>query len=197
MEQIDFEKIAESLVQIGAMPSLPKDSLVYTGINDARNVLLRGLMWATKGNSKWLPEYDHVADWMNMNEGRGLLMFGDCGRGKSLIGKYIMPVIFSHYMKKIMNVYSAQYFNQNIDEVLQNKIVYIDDIGTEEISNQYGNKRVAFSELVDVAEANGNLIVVSTNLSLDSLTTKYGLRTTDRLKAITKQVLFKGESLRK
>ena len=197
MEQIDFGKIAESLAQIGAMPPLPKDSLIYTGLNDAGNVLHRGLMWATKGNGKWLPEYDHVADWLNMNEGRGLLMFGDCGRGKSLIGKYIMPVIFSHYMKKIMNVYSAQYFNQNIDEVLQNKIVYIDDIGTEEVSNQYGNKRVAFSELVDVAEANGNLIVVSTNLSLDSLTAKYGLRTTDRLKAITKQVLFKGESLRK
>ena len=42
----------------------------------------------------------------------------------------------------------------------------------------------------------GKLLILTTNLSIDELREKYGERTVDRLRAITKTVLFTGESLR-
>lgn len=197
MENIDFNEVAKVLVDIGAMPSLPSDNAVKVNVPGSKDVLMRGLNWVTRGNATWLPEYNEVAEWLTDNKGRGLLMFGDCGRGKSLIGKYILPLIFKHWLKKIMNVYTAQALNSNIDEALGRHIIYVDDIGTEEVSVQYGNRRMAFAELVDAAESKGKLLVISTNLSLDNLGAKYGERTMDRLRAITRQILFEGDSLRK
>ena len=84
----------------------------------------------------------------------------------------------------------------------------MDDIGTENLSVKYGEKRLAFAELTDEAEKKGKLLILTTNLSIDELREKYGERTVDRLRAITKTVLvdrlraitktvlFTGESLR-
>ena len=87
--------------------------------------------------------------------------------------------------------------NANADTVKQKHIIYIDDIGTENLSVKYGEKRLVFPELVDEAEKKGKLLIITTNLSLSELSEKYGERTIDRLRAITTSVLFKGESLRK
>ena len=32
-----------------------------------------------------LPEYEQITDWMTDTDGRGLLLIGDCGRGKSIV----------------------------------------------------------------------------------------------------------------
>ena len=60
----------------------------------------------------------------------------------------------------------------------------------------YGNERHAFPELMDRAEQNGNLVVVSTNLSGEEIEQVYGTRTLERIKACCKRVNFNGESLR-
>ena len=36
----------------------------------------------------WLPEYDEVATWLSGNNGKGLFLYGACGRGKSLLTRY-------------------------------------------------------------------------------------------------------------
>lgn len=87
--------------------------------------------------------------------------------------------------------------NTDIDDVMKKHIVYIDDIGTEGVSVRYGERRMAFPELVDDAEKKGKLLIVTSNLTTDELKEKYGERTLDRLKAISKLVLFKGKSLRR
>lgn len=87
--------------------------------------------------------------------------------------------------------------NANLDDVKQKHIIYVDDIGTESLSVKYGEKRLAFAELADETEKKGKLLIITTNLSIDELREKYGERTIDRLKAITRTVLFSGESLRK
>ena len=73
----------------------------------------------------------------------------------------------------------------------------IDDIGTEDNLNSYGNKRMPFAELCDAAEKKGKLLILTTNLSIDELTQRYGDRVVDRLIATTKAVPFTGDSLRK
>lgn len=86
--------------------------------------------------------------------------------------------------------------NAELDVVKQKHIIYVDDIGTENLSVKYGEKRLAFAELADEAEKKGKLLILTTNLSIDELREKYGERTIDRLRAITRTVLFSGESLR-
>jgi len=97
----------------------------------------------------------------------------------------------------VVNIFSAQELNQKIDEILKLHIIYIDDIGTEDNLNSYGNKRMPFAELCDAAEKKGKLLILTTNLSIDELTQRYGDRVVDRLIATTKAVPFTGDSLRK
>ena len=87
--------------------------------------------------------------------------------------------------------------NNLIDNILKNRIVCIDDIGTEGEYVKYGEHRVPFAELVDLAEKKGTLLILTTNLTVDELRVKYGERVVDRLRAITNVVYFKGSSLRK
>lgn len=149
-------------------------------------------------HAKWLEKnYRPIVDWMIDNKGKGLLITGGCGLGKTLIGKHILPLLLQDSCRKLVNIFTAQELNTKIDEILKLHIIYIDDIGTEEVSKVYGNVRCTFSELCDAAEQKGKLLIITTNLTANELEAKYGERTIDRLKAITKFVPFTGKSLRK
>lgn len=194
MEQINFKQTIERLKDSGFSP-VP--DTVNISIPDAKNVLLAGIKYFTGENAKWLPEYSEMVECMTNNNGRGLLCFGNCGRGKTLICGKIIPLLLNHYCGKVVNCYDAQQLNADLDTVKQKHIIYIDDIGTECLSVRYGEKRLAFAELTDEAEKKGKLLILTTNLTIEELREKYGERTIDRLRAITKTVLFSGVSLRK
>lgn len=100
------------------------------------------------------------------------------------------------YFHKIIRSWNARDINQSIDEIKNLWAVTIDDVGTESMANVYGEKRNAFSEIVDNAERKGKMIIITTNLSIEELTEKYGERTMDRIRDITTSVLFKGNSMR-
>jgi DNA replication protein DnaC len=194
MEQINFQHTIERLKDTGFSP-IP--NVVKVTVPDAKRVLWAGIRYFTGENARWLPEYEEVAGWLAGNEGRGLLCFGNCGRGKTLICGKILPLVLNHYCRKVVSCYDAQQMNADLDAVKQKHIIYVDDIGTENLSVKYGEKRLAFAELADEAEKKGKLLILTTNLTIDELREKYGERTIDRLRAITKTVLFSGESLRK
>lgn len=194
MGEINFQQVIDDLRRTGFNPVPDK---VMISIPNARERLWDGLKYFEGDNAKWLKEYDDVASWLENNGGRGLLCYGNCGRGKSLICWKIIPLLLNHYCHKIVSCYDSQQMNSDIDGVKANHLIYIDDVGTENISIKYGEKRLAFSEIVDEAEKRGKLLIATTNLSLDELAQKYGERTMDRLVAITKRVKFIGESLRK
>lgn len=191
---IDFQKVAEDIKRTG-LYLLP--DRVSISIPDAEAVLKRGLAFFVGEGYKWLSEYEKVEKWLENNENRGLLCLGNCGRGKTVICCKIIPLLLSHYCRKIAEVVDAQQMNADVDRIKRSHIICIDDIGTEGESVKYGERRMAFSEIVDEAEKKGKLLIITTNLSIDELTAKYGIRTIDRLKAITTPVLFKGESMRK
>lgn len=144
----------------------------------------------------WLPEYDQVAEWLSDNEGRGLFLYGNCGRGKSLICRYVIPAILLTYCRKVVSVFDVQQMNRDVDLVLSKHIIYIDDIGTEEVSNHYGNRRMAFAEIMDAAEKQNKLVMVSTNLDISGLRAMYGDRVVDRIRSTTRRIVFGGDSLR-
>ena len=194
MRQINFEQAIERLKDTGFSP-LP--SMVNISIPDAKTILWNGVKYFTGENAQWLPEYEEIASWLSGNDGRGLLCFGNCGRGKTLICGKILPLVLNHYCRKVVSCYDAQQMNANLDDVKQKHIIYVDDIGTENLSVKYGERRLAFAELADESEKKGKLLILTTNLSIDELREKYGERTIDRLRAITRTVLFSGKSLRR
>jgi DNA replication protein DnaC len=193
----DFSTVLEQMKAHGMkVPS----SRVELKIKDSKTILencFRYFLSFENANFVCQPEYNKVAEWLSDNEGRGLLLYGDCGRGKTMLSRYILPAILLEYCNKVVSVYDVQEMNKRLDEVLNKHIVSLDDVGTEEISVSYGNKRDAFSEIMDAAEKFGKLIIISTNLSGKELEAQYGKRVLERIISTTKRIEFKGDSLRK
>lgn len=200
--EFDFKSLVDRLndgtgVQMPEMVSIripDAEQRLRGGLDYFVNVFSRGEVQKSEWNER---NYRPIVDWMTDNKGRGLLMVGSCGLGKSLIGKYILPYLIRDACRKVVNVFNAQELNSKPDEIIGYHIIYIDDIGTENVSNIYGNKRIPFMELCDATEQKGKLLMCSTNLTIEELKEKYGDRTVDRLKSTTKVVPFIGESLRK
>ena len=144
---------------------------------------------------KHLPEYEEVIEWLNDNKGKGLLLTGNVGRGKSVILNGIIPVIFNGVHKKILKPLSAR----NLDDVKKNKLwaYCIDDIGTDEIINDYGSKIDPVEFLISDAEDHAKLLIMSSNLTRDMIKERYGLRTLDRINRLCKVIPFTGKSMRK
>lgn len=202
MEQIDSEYFKNLVSQMRDTGYPQEIDRVQISIPNAEKRLRGGLQYVVNMksgcNAEWNERnYRPIVDWMTDNKGKGLLMFGGCGLGKSVIGMYILPILIKDVHKKVVNIFSAQELNKKIDEILKLHIIYIDDIGTEDNLNSYGNKRMPFAELCDAAEKKGKLLILTTNLSIDELTQRYGDRVVDRLIATTKAVPFTGDSLRK
>ena len=203
MDTDDFKKEIEDLRHLGFDPYPER---VRLNIPDARKALEGGLRYYL-GDFQWLPCYDEIAAWLTDNKGRGLLCVGNCGLGKTLICANILPVIIHNRMRKVVKSYGALDINDRIEEVKHCKLSVIDDIGTEPEAVIYGERHMAFPEIVDNAEKRGNLLIITTNLRTNtppgqgadypSIQSRYGNRTLDRLKAITKVVRFDGKSFRR
>lgn len=199
---VDFNQIIQRFEKGEALFLADK---VRIRIPNAEQRLRGGLDYFVKrytfgkeSHAKWMEKnYRPIVDWMSDNEDRGLLITGGCGLGKTLIAKHILPLLLQDSCKKIVSIFSAQELNTKIDDILKLHIICIDDVGTEELAKIFGNVRCAFSELCDAAEQKGKLLIITTNLTATELEVKYGERTIDRLKAITKFVPFTGKSLRK
>ena len=157
-------------------------------MQDVMNYLIPGYVWRE--------EYGQIVDWLQDSHGRGLLVMGPCGTGKSLLCGKVIPILLQKAMMKICSIYTAREMNTKYDEISRRKIVYIDDVGTETMTSDWGEKRWAFSDIVDDAERRDNTLIVTTNLDVENLSLRYGDRTVDRLRGMTKLVMFGGESLR-
>lgn len=191
---------------------------------DPRQRLWSGIRYYMGEQARWITPYDQVAAWLSDNDGRGLICVGTCGLGKSLICEKVLPVLFKYHFKKDVMTVTAIDMNRRIDELLAycepGRVIIIDDLGTEPAETVFfGNRRRPFCELVDTAERNGTLLVITTNLRTTarrlkrdyglfregdpdpqgppSIEQRYGMPTLDRLRATTHVAVFTGESMRK
>ena len=196
MNNLDFKKIDEHFGEIGVAL---KPECVEIKIPDAEENLFNGIKYFTAERAQWLPEYKHVAEWLSDNNGRGLLLVGNCGLGKSLLCRMVIPMIINYYYRKIVHIFDATDLNKKsmTDKILSSHLTCIDDLGTENELNDFGNRRIVFCELADRAEKDGKMLLITTNLSEEELRQKYGERTIDRLHAITRKIVFRGDSLRR
>lgn len=165
-------------------------------IKNPKEVLWCGMQHFLGDKAKGLPEYAKVAEWLGDNQQRGLMLMGDLGRGKTTIALRILPVIMQRCYGVNLRCVSAYDMNTQIDALKQLDMLVLDDVGVEGPAYEFGNRRMAFNEIVDSAERNGHLLIITTNLRDQELMAKYGERTMDRLKGMMHQVLFQGNSLR-
>lgn len=143
---------------------------------------------------EWLPEYDEIAEWLSNNEGKGILMTGNVGRGKSAILQGVLPLIFRARAKKVLHVFPARELHN------QEKFkwcVCIDDIGQDGVVNDYGTKVDAVEDAISHCEDRMKLLFMTSNLSKKQIEKRYGKRILDRIERLCRIVVFQGESKRK
>ena len=140
-----------------------------------------------------LPTYDLIIDWLCDNKGRGLMLMGKCGLGKSTILNYVIPAIFRTKTNKVLRSIPAK----EIGSIEKNDSLFIiiDDLGTESIKNDYGTKIDGVSDAISYAEDASKTLLITTNLDGDALKLRYDKRTVDRLRKC-KVVVIKGKSFR-
>jgi DNA replication protein DnaC len=144
------------------------------------------------------PEYAEVGKWLEDNKCKGLFLYGGVGTGKSQLARMVLPAILMNYQRLIVSVYDAVQLNKTPDEIICKHIICLDDIGCESKDTViYGQHRQPLGELLDAAEKNGKLIIATSNLNGRELLDRYGERTLDRIKSMTKRILFTGDSFRK
>lgn len=159
---------------------------------------------------KWLPAYDEVAKWMSNTEGKGLLLTGEPGLGKTNILSMVVPTLIRNKTKLNVNVIPADQLTKpckrtipsmpespcNLDYLVACPFPIIDDVGTESVVNNYGEKFDPVQRVVAAAEKDNKALFISTNLSVEELIRRYDVRTADRMQGLCKVVEFKGYSLR-
>ena len=142
---------------------------------------------------KHLPAYDEIIDWMVDNKGRGLMLMGECGLGKSTILNFVIPAIFRTKTNKVLKSIAAK----DLVAIEKNiaTFIIIDDLGTESLKNDYGTKIDAVSDAISYAEDSSKTLLITTNLDAEDLKNRYDERTLDRLRKC-KVVVIKGNSFR-
>ena len=140
-----------------------------------------------------LPAYDEIIDWLVDTRGRGLMLMGECGLGKSTILNFVIPAIFRTKTNKVLRSIPAK----ELAAVERNvaPFIIIDDLGTESIKNDYGTKIDVVADAISYAEDSSKTLLITTNLSPNSLKERYDERTLDRLRKC-KVVIIKGKSFR-
>lgn len=158
-----------------------------------------------KHEPTWLPAYNKVASWLDNNKGRGLLLVGTTGLGKSVIVRHVLPAIFQCPIP----VVDASDLHRRLDELTRQRCVVIDNLGKED-AKVYGQPDRSFYHLCDAAERLGILLIIATNLSTTpkpqdwswpwpyptSIQERYGLEVVSRLRSLTRAIEFKGDDLR-
>lgn len=186
----------------------PFNGKPYMGVNvefgsRAKDLFNRGMEYYIGNMYQFVDGYSDVVNWLFDNKRKGLLLTGNNGVGKSVIACKLIPVLIKQYCFEDVHIYSAYrlpdiYRNQTtMWDLIDNKPIVIDDLGTENLLFEYGEKRDLFAELVDQAEKDKRLMIITTNLTTDQIKERYGMRTYDRLRSLTKVVSITGSSLRK
>ena len=148
-------------------------------------------------NFQWLPEYNEIVDYLQCTEGKGLFLAGDVGRGKTTIIHHAIPLLFYHCQKKVVKCTHANELKSHLEEYKIKLLISVDELGTEPIANDYGNRYEPANNLFDMAEAHSKIVFVSTNLSSEAIRQRYGIRTLDRITRLCRIVKFRGESFRR
>lgn len=175
----------------------PRPEKIQLSVENSKELMIKGLKYLLGDKYVWSPEYDVIADWLSDNKGRGLLCLGDSGRGKTFIcERILLPIIENKYRNLKTCTLIGYTMNEEYGKNAAN-VYLLDDVGVESEGMKFGEKISSFNQIVNDAERYDWLLLITTNLTIEELIEKYGERAVDRLRAITRPVVFTGKSFRK
>ena len=91
----DVAEIREALKRIGTGDFHFGKGLVLH-VEEAEQWMRKFLQLMFGDSYVWLPQYDFIAKWLKDNKGRGLMLMGNCGVGKTVMCCYVIPGIMKH-----------------------------------------------------------------------------------------------------
>lgn len=142
----------------------------------------------------------------------GLILYGYVGTGKTTYMKAMEATIRCLYKEELQNrqltMRSCQAselgqmlkeHKEDYDTLKKSSILFIDDIGfagDAEVVNNYGVKTDPIIDIIEYRYAKQLFTVLTTNLSEDGITKRYGNRIYSRLYEMCKWICFKGKDYR-
>ena len=139
----------------------------------------------------------------------GLMFSGQCGNGKSTMTRAVARAVkYFVQLDKLdginlrMLVVSAKSLvsckPEYREEAQRLRLLAIEDLGNEPAErNDYGNITNPIVDLLEFRYDNQLYTVITTNLTPQQITDKYGVRIADRFREMLDIVVFKGGSFRK
>jgi hypothetical protein len=145
---------------------------------------------------------------------KGILCLGQVGVGKTEVFKKVFrkqdnevirqglrdlpALITANQASTVYALHGTEGLSRVFDYQLQGRApLILDDIGTELIQGNYGVKLDVIEWLILECYNVNAKMYLTTNLSLDELTGRYGIRVVDRLKERCYVVVLEGKSWRK
>lgn len=149
-------------------------------------------------NFQWLPEYDYICQYLEDTKGKGLALLGGYGRGKSIMLTKILPLLIKAERNLIVNTILPSDWEDLKTPIMRFiHLVSIDDLGAEEEQyKEYGKVRHPIQDFFSLAEDSGKFLLISSNLTVQEISERYGVRVADRLKSLVNVIYMAGESLR-
>ena len=212
----NIANIISDLSKVGANPVKSNNSLQWCNGNREECKALFIEIFKAVDNTitdfQYLEEYDEIVDWMTDTKGKGLLLAGGCGRGKSVVATGVIPVLLKMATNCTVRAVHAEQLERsctptvvgmpnksvNMDYLCAVSFPIIDDMGVEVQVGNYGEKYEGINRVLNVAEQQAKAVFITTNLIGEDVMERYGMRTVDRLAHLCKIVKFKqGDSLRK
>lgn len=145
----------------------------------------------TVSNFEMLPEYKEVIEWMTNTKGKGLLMTGSNGRGKTTILTGVLPLVFLAKGFVLKSFEAQDLTTDNLPWA-----VLIDEMGQDDIKNNYGTKQDPVEYAISHCESKLKLLIMTSNLTERQIISRYGVRVNDRIERLCKTVVFTGPSFR-
>ena len=139
---------------------------------------------------------------------KGLLVYGDCGSGKSSIFDIIQNISLKYNLKplwfKNVSVHDViTDYNINGEEIVKRLTrgnIHFDDLGTEKLANSWGVREKLMGRILEIRYNNfkkyGVKTFVTTNLSIEDIKKYYGVRVADRLYELFNFIELTGNSRR-
>lgn len=157
----------------------------------------------------------YLAVWHFNDMNQGLLMWGQCGVGKTYFAKLFLN---ADEVVKAISICSGIGNTVKMDELLKRFTpdvydnvpkgygsIVLDDICQEELVNDFGTKRDVIAEVIDLRHRLYDRFGFLTHFTMntdsgkdwaDMVLNKYGKRIHDRIKEMCVEVEVKGESMR-
>lgn len=149
---------------------------------------------------------DYIDNWENnYQNGEGLLIFGGTGSGKSHIAAAIankmikrgVPTVFVNVvdiLDKIKSNFGDNKAVQEIKDTIHNAdLLILDDMGAEQ-NSEWAEKILYL--IIDGRYNNRKPFIITTNLNVEELCIKVGVRTWDRMQEVCTIVENKANSYR-